>query len=260
MNRLEGKVAIVTGGARGQGAAHARRIVEEGGRVVVTDVLVDDGKASVEALGGERAVFVRHDASDETQWAGVVDAATRNFGGVDVLVNNAGIHHITPIEEETLDGLRALVDVNLVGVFLGIQAVIEPMRRRGGGSIVNISSLAGLEGFWGHGAYGATKWAVRGLSKTAAIELGPSGIRVNSIHPGVIDTPMLPPGAGAAAATIPLQRIGAPADVADLVVYLASDESSFVSGAEIAIDCGSGAGAFNTIRASASGGTGRATT
>jgi 3alpha(or 20beta)-hydroxysteroid dehydrogenase len=252
MNRLEGKGAIVTGGARGQGAAHARRIVEEGGRVVVTDVRVDDGEASVAALGGgDRAVFVRHDVRDEAQWGDVVGAATNAFGGVDVLVNNAGIHHITLIEDETLDGLRALVDVNLVGVFLGIQAVIEPMRQRGGGSIVNISSLAGLEGFWGHGAYGATKWAVRGLSKTAAIELGPSGIRVNSIHPGVIDTPMLPPGAGAAAATIPLQRIGAPADVAELVVYLASDESSFVSGAEIAIDGGSGAGPFNPMRASA---------
>jgi 3alpha(or 20beta)-hydroxysteroid dehydrogenase len=253
MNRLEGKVAIVTGGARGHGAAQASRIVEEGGRVVVTDVLVDDGEACVAALGDDRAVFVRHDVSDASQWADVVATATTRFGGVDVLVNNAGVHHITLIEEETLDGLRKLVDVNLVGVFLGIQAVIEPMRVRGGGSIVNISSLAGLEGFGGHGAYGATKWAVRGLSKTAAIELGPSGIRVNSVHPGVIDTAMLPPGAAAAAANIPLQRIGAPGDVAELVVYLASDESSFVSGAEIAIDGGSGAGPFNPMRARGSG-------
>jgi 3alpha(or 20beta)-hydroxysteroid dehydrogenase len=242
--RLDGKVAVVTGGARGQGAAHAARIVGEGGRVVVTDVLVDEGEALASDLGADRAVFVSHDVASEDGWTAVVETATRVFGGLDVLVNNAGIHHIRPIEDETLDGLRQLVDVNLVGTFLGIRAVIAPMRARGGGSIVNISSLAGLEGVRGHGAYGATKWAVRGLTKTAALELGPSHIRVNSVHPGVIDTPMLPPGATAVGATIPLQRIGAATDVADLVVYLASDESSFVTGAEVAIDGGSGAGAF----------------
>jgi 3alpha(or 20beta)-hydroxysteroid dehydrogenase len=246
--RLAGKVAIVTGAARGQGAAEARRIVEEGGRVVLTDVLVDDGEATAAALG-ERATFVRHDVADEDAWVAVVAHASSTFGGVDVLVNNAGIHHVRAIEDETLDGLRRLLDVNLIGTFLGIRSVIAPMRERGGGSIVNISSLAGLEGVRGHGAYGATKWGVRGLTKTAAIELGPSGIRVNSIHPGVIDTPMLPPGASAAAADIPVQRIGAPTDVAELVVYLASDESSFVNGAEIAIDGGSGAGAFSRGRA-----------
>ena len=251
MDRLRGKVAIVTGAARGQGAEHARRIVEEGGRVVLTDVLADELRATADQLGAGVATHVVHDVADPAAWSRAVEQATTAFGGVDVLVNNAGIHHITAIEDETLDGLRRLIDVNLVGTFLGVQAVIGPMRARGGGSIVNISSLAGLEGFWGHGAYGATKWAVRGLTKTAAIELGPSAIRVNSIHPGVIDTPMLPAGAHAAAATIPLQRIGAPADIAELVVYLASDESSFVSGAEIAVDGGSGAGPFNALRASA---------
>lgn len=258
MDRLRGKVAIVTGAARGQGAAHARRIVEEGGRVVLSDVLDDELHGTARALGGDAAVAVVHDVADEAQWASVVETAADAFGGVDVLVNNAGIHHVSPIEDETLAGLRRLVDVNLVGTFLGIRAVIEPMRRRGRGSIVNISSLAGLQGFWGHGAYGATKWGVRGLTKTAAIELGPSGIRVNSIHPGVIDTPMLAAGtAERAAVNVPLQRFGAAADVAELVIYLASDESSFVSGAEIAVDGGSGAGPFSPTRAS---GAGRTTT
>lgn len=241
MERLTGKVAIVTGAARGQGAEEARRIVEEGGRVVLTDVLVDELRATADALG-DAATHVVHDVGDERAWTGVVEHAVERHGGVDVLVNNAAIHHVVPIEDETLDAFQRLLAVNLTGTFLGVRAVIEPMRRRRGGSIVNISSLAGLTGIWGHGAYSASKWGVRGLTKVAATELGPLGIRVNSIHPGPIDTAMLPPGGEKTAVDVPLQRIGTPADVADLVVFLASDESSYVTGAEITIDGGMGAG------------------
>ena len=241
MERLSGKVAIVTGAARGQGAAEARRIVEEGGRVVLTDVLADELRATTDGLG-DGATCLVHDVADEADWAEVVEHAVSHHGGVDVLVNNAAIHHVTPIEDETVAGFERILSVNLTGTFLGIRAVVGPMRERGGGSIVNISSTAGLTGIWGHGAYGASKWGVRGLTKAAALELGPIGIRVNSVHPGPIDTAMLPPGGERSAAELPLQRVGSPADVAELVVYLASDESTFVTGAEIAVDGGMMAG------------------
>ena len=241
MGRLSGKVAIVTGAARGQGAEEARRIVEEGGRVVLTDVLGDELLETTNAVGDAATALV-HDVADEDAWAAVVEHAVVTHGGVDVLVNNAAIHHVTPIEAETVAAFDRIVAVNLTGTFLGIRAVIEAMRQRGGGSIVNISSTAGLTGLWGHGAYGASKWGVRGLTKSAAIELGPLGIRVNSVHPGPIDTAMLPPGGEKSAADLPLQRIGTAADVADLVVYLASDESAFVTGAEITVDGGMSAG------------------
>jgi 3alpha(or 20beta)-hydroxysteroid dehydrogenase len=241
MERLSGKVAIVTGAARGQGAEEARRIVEEGGRVVLTDVLADELHATADALG-DAATCLVHDVADEGAWTAVVEHAVDRHGGVDALVNNAAIHRVTPIEDETLAGFQRMLSVNLTGTFLGIRAVVAPMRDRGGGSIVNVSSLAGMTGIWGHGAYGASKWGVRGLTKTAATELGPFGIRVNSIHPGPIDTAMLPPGGEKSVVDVPLQRIGTARDVAELVVYLASDESSFVSGAEITVDGGMGAG------------------
>jgi len=244
--RLEGKVAIVTGAARGQGEAEARLFVAEGARVVLTDVLADEVAAVASSLG-DAAVARAHDVSDEAAWAAVVDLATTRFGGVDVLVNNAAIHRIRPLLEETATDLRRILDVNLVGPILGMQAVVPAMQARRGGAIVNISSLAAHNGFWGHGAYGSTKWALRGVSRTAAVELGPLGIRVNSVYPGMVDTAMLPtagdPGTDAArTAHVPLGRVGQPGEIAEAVLFLASDASSYMSGAELVIDGGSLAG------------------
>ena len=244
--RLEGKVAVITGAARGQGEAEARLFVAEGARVVLTDVLADE-VAAVAASLGAAAVATVHDVADEGAWAAVVELATDRFGGVDVLVNNAAIHRIRPLLEETAPDLRRIMDVNLIGPVLGIQAVVPAMEARGGGAVVNISSLAAHGGFWGHGAYGSTKWALRGLSRTAAVELGPLGIRVNSVYPGMVDTAMLPPAGdpgtdAARTAHVPLGRVGQPAEIAEAVLFLASDASSYMTGAELVIDGGSLAG------------------
>jgi len=242
--RLAGKVAVVTGAARGQGEAEARLFAAEGAEVVLTDVL-EDRVAEVAADIGDAARWVRHDVSSEADWTGVVDRTLADFGRLDVLVNNAGIHHIRPLEDETLEAFERMVAVNLRGTFLGIKAAIAPMRAAGGGSIVNISSLAGLQGFYGHGVYGATKFGVTGLTKVAAIELGPSGIRVNSVHPGPIDTDMLPLRDGDVAGRFrdhPLGRVGSASEVAELVLFLASDASSYVTGAQMTVDGGLGAG------------------
>ena len=239
--RLDGKVAVVTGGARGQGEAEARLFASAGARVVVTDVLDDLGEAVVKEIG-DAARFVHHDVREESSWKEVVKVATGEFGRVDVLVNNAGILQTSRIEDQTLEGFEAIVRVNLYGVFNGMRAVIAPMRAAGGGSIVNISSAAGLRGVPGYGAYGATKWAVRGITKTAALELATDRIRVNSVHPGAVDTPMvaasnLQRGPGGLPSA-PLGRVGIPDDIANLVLFLASDASSYVTGAEFAIDGG----------------------
>lgn len=242
MGRLDGKVAIVTGAARGQGAAEARRFAGEGARVVLADVL-DDVKAVADELG-DHGHAVTLDVTDEAAWARVVQEVVQTFGRVDVLVNNAAIYRFgTPLVDLTLDAYRQVVEVNQIGVFLGMRAVAPGMTRGGGGSIVNISSLAGLSGQPGAVAYVASKFAVRGMTKVAALELGPAGIRVNSIHPGVIDTPMI---AGVVerfpVRRIPAQRVGVPDDVAELALFLASDESSFCSGAEFVVDGGHSAG------------------
>jgi 3alpha(or 20beta)-hydroxysteroid dehydrogenase len=244
--RLAGKVAVITGAARGQGEAEARLFAAEGAQVVVTDVLADEVAAVASSIGAA-AVAATHDVADEQAWAEVVALATGRFGGVDVLVNNAAIHRIRPLMEETSADLHRILDVNLVGAVLGMQAVVPALEARGGGSIVNISSLAAQSGFWGHGAYAAAKWGLRGVSRVAAVELGPLGIRVNSVYPGMIDTAMLPstgdPGTDAArTAHLPLGRVGLPDEVAETVLYLASDASSYVTGAEIVIDGGSLAG------------------
>jgi 3alpha(or 20beta)-hydroxysteroid dehydrogenase len=242
MGRLDGKVAIVTGAARGQGAAEARRFAGEGARVVLADVL-DDVKAVADELG-DHGYAVTLDVTDEAAWARVVEEVVGTFGRVDVLVNNAAIYRFgTPLVDLTLDAYRQVVEVNQIGVFLGMRAVAPGMTRGGGGSIVNISSLAGLSGQPGAVAYVASKFAVRGMTKVAALELGPAGIRVNSIHPGVIDTPMI---AGVVerfpVRHIPAQRVGVPDDVAEVALFLASDESSFCSGAEFVVDGGHSAG------------------
>jgi 3alpha(or 20beta)-hydroxysteroid dehydrogenase len=243
--RLQDRVAIITGAAQGQGAAEARLFVAEGASVVLTDVEDGLGRAVAAELG-ERARFVHHDVSSEDDWARVVAEATDAFGGIDVLVNNAAMHRLCPVRDEQLDSFLRVLAVNLGGVFLGIRSVVPSMEARGGGSIVNISSIAGLVGLEAHGAYGSAKWGVRWLTKVAALELGSVGIRVNSVHPGAIDTRMLPPdvdGLGDARfAGVPIPRAGRPEEVAELVLFLASTASSYLTGSEIAVDGGYVAG------------------
>ncbi|MDL4816231.1 glucose 1-dehydrogenase [Actinomadura opuntiae] len=239
--RLDGKVAIVTGAARGQGEAEARMLAAAGARVVLTDVLADEG-AAVAASIGDAARFVPHDVASADDWARVTAVAGEEFGGVDVLVNNAAIWRTAPVADETRENFEDILRINLIGPFLGIRAVVPAMRARGGGSIVNISSTAGLRGIRGHSAYGASKFGLRGLTLSAALDLGADGIRVNSVHPGVIDTPMIASigverGAGKAP-RVPLGRAGIPEDVAGLVLFLASDASAYITGAELAVDGG----------------------
>ncbi|GHG29645.1 glucose 1-dehydrogenase [Streptomyces filamentosus] len=238
---LTGKVALVTGAARGIGAAQARLFAALGARVVLTDVLEEEGRLAARELG-DSARFVRHDVTDEASWRAAAAVAADAFGRLDVLVNNAAIYTTSPIEDEDPARLDALLRVNLVGPFLGIRAVVPAMRAAGGGSIVNMSSQAGLQGIWGHGGYGAAKWGLRGLTKTAAIELGPDGIRVNSVHPGAIATGMTAHLGTTAHPAAPLGRVGEPEEVARLVAFLASDDSSYLTGAELAVDGGASAG------------------
>ncbi|MEB3979708.1 glucose 1-dehydrogenase [Mycobacterium sp. 663a-19] len=242
---LSGKVAIITGGARGQGAAEARLFASLGARVVVTDVLESEGR-EVAASIGAAARFVRHDVASPDGWADVVALACNEFGRLDVLVNNAAICIPKPIMDQHLDDFERQLRVNLLGPFLGIKAVVEPMKAAGGGSIVNVSSQSGLQGLAGYAAYGSSKWGLRGLTKVASIELGPCGIRVNTIYPGMIDTPMIGhldvrrgPGGHPGA---PLNRVGVPEEVASVAAFLASDGSSYVTGADIAVDGGASAG------------------
>ncbi|MEB3048242.1 glucose 1-dehydrogenase [Mycolicibacter sp. MYC123] len=242
---LTGKVALITGAARGQGAAEARLFASSGAQVVLTDVLEDDG-AAVAAEIGDAARFVRHDVTGPADWQRAVGVAVEEFGRLDVLVNNAAVCAVVPITEQSLDGLETMLRINLVGPFLGIQAVVEPMKAAGGGSIINVSSQAGLQGLAGYGAYGSSKWGLRGLTKVAAIELGPYAIRVNTVYPGMIDTPMIAhlgvqrgPGGHPGS---PLTRVGAPEEVAEVVAFLASDGSSYMTGADLAVDGGASAG------------------
>jgi 3alpha(or 20beta)-hydroxysteroid dehydrogenase len=238
VGRLDGKVAIISGGARGQGATEARRFVAEGARVVVADVLEADGRAVAASFGAD-AVFVRLDVTDASEWAAAVDACTATFGDPTVLVNNAGILGATPIRGGDAAEFRRILDVNLTGAYLGMRAVADAMIAAGGGSIVNVSSVAGLRGVAGMPAYSASKFGLRGLTKSAALELAPFGIRVNSVHPGGVATEMLATVDDAAFADRPIPRKATADEIANLVLFLASDESSFSTGSEFVADGGS---------------------
>ena len=238
---MQGKVVIITGAARGQGAREAVLFASVGARVVATDVRDELGQKVAASLG-EHGAYLHHDVTNAEDWQRVVAFAQQSYGRVDVLVNNAGIYSPGSIEDTSYDSLMTTIQVNQVGVFLGIQSVIAAMRAAGGGTIVNISSGAGLEGIAGIAAYSATKWAVRGLTKCAAKELADDGIRVNSVHPGLIDTPMLDHNSAemmdAYRAMVPLKSIGTTDDVANAVLFLASPAAKYITGAELAIDGG----------------------
>jgi 3alpha(or 20beta)-hydroxysteroid dehydrogenase len=238
--RLDGKVALVSGGARGMGAAHVRTLVAHGARVVFGDVLDGEGEAVARDVGAA-ARYLHLDVTQPDDWDRAVGLAVGEFGGVDILVNNAGIINVGLIEDYALSEWQRILDINLTGVFLGIKSVVAPMKRAGRGSIINISSIEGMAGTIACHGYTASKFAVRGLTKSAALELGPSGIRVNSIHPGLIKTPMtewVPDDIFQTA----LGRAAAPEEVSNLVVYLASDESSYSTGSEFVVDGGCTAG------------------
>jgi 3alpha(or 20beta)-hydroxysteroid dehydrogenase len=240
--RLDGKVAIVTGGAQGQGEAISRHFVAEGAKVVIADIAKEAGQALADDLGAD-AHYADHDVSDAASWARVVEDTNERFGPVNVLANNAGILRFGDIERQPADEVELIWRINQLGCFLGMQAVTRTMRKNGGGSIINASSVEGLAGMAGCTAYAATKWAIRGMTKCAAMELGPQGIRVNSIHPGMIDTPLTRVHGGDAAmefgaSKVPLRRVGHPEDIAPVYVFLASDESSYINGAEITVDGG----------------------
>lgn len=240
-NRFAGKVVVVSGGARGMGAAHVRRFVTEGASVVIGDVLKDDGGKLAAELG-DRARFTTLDVTDAARWRDVVAETEEAFGPIDVLVNNAGITRHGSVEDHSEADYRLVVDVNQIGVFLGMQAVVPSMRRAGRGSIVNVASAVGMIGAARSIAYAATKWAVRGMTKAAAMDLAPYNIRVNAVHPGAIRTPMIADlddaTLNAIAQRTPLRRVAEPEEVANMVVYLASDEASFCTGADFVVDGG----------------------
>ena len=244
--RLENKVALISGGARGMGAVEAKLFAQEGAKVVIGDMLAEEGRkveAEINEAGGE-CVFVPLDVADEKAWESAVNEAVSRYGKLDILVNNAGIYRASNVEDTTTDEGEQIMDVNATGVFLGLRSVIQAMRNAGGGSIINISSVAGLVGNRRTTAYNASKGAVRLLTKSTAIQYASEGIRCNSVHPGTIETPMTE---GFLADEeqrtdrmnrTPLGRLGRPEDVAYGALYLASDESSFVTGSELVIDGG----------------------
>ena len=243
MGRLDDKVAVVTGGAQGQGAATVRLFAAEGAKVVVADIADDPGKALADEVGG--AAYYRHlDVSSESDWESAVAEALSRLGKIDVLVNNAGILHFSELHKTSMEEYERVIRINQFGTFLGMRAVIEPMTEGGGGSIVNSSSIEGLGGMPLLIAYSASKFAIRGMTKVAAMELGPKRIRVNSVHPGMIDTGLIRGHVGGAEGMawggkkVALKRVGTPEDVAALYLFLASDESSFCTGAEFVCDGG----------------------
>ena len=244
MGILDGKVAIITGGARGQGAIEGRLFTDAGATAVLTDVLDEQGEQTAGELGCD---YLHHDVSSEADWDSVVAAVTDRHGHIDVLVNNAGIFQGAGMMATTADDFRRMMDINALGVFLGMQKVGATMGEQESGSIVNISSVAGLMGTPGSFAYSASKWAVRGMTKSAAKELGRRGVRVNSIHPGWIDTDMLAQlhdfhdesdRTARMLRSVPLGRVAEPDEVGKVVLFLASDDSSYCTGQEFTVDGG----------------------
>ena len=246
MGRLDGKVALITGGARGMGKSHVRHFVAEGAKVVFGDVLDEQGQAVADKLSPGDCRYVHHDVTSEAGWSAAVATATGTFGRLDILVNNAGVLAFGSIAEMPLAEFRRVIDINAIGCWLGMKSVIEPMRAAGGGSIVNISSIEGLTGAADSSAYAASKFAIRGMTKSAAQELGRFGIRVNSVHPGGIITRMVMETAGGMdpergeryVKALPLGRFGKSAEISPLVAFLASDESSYCTGSEFVADGG----------------------
>ena len=249
MGRLDGKVALITGAARGQGAAEARLFAAEGASVVLTDLRDKEGQVVAAELG-DRAIYRHHDVTSEADWSSVVADTIEAFGRVDALVNNAGIFLVKAMAETSLDEYLQVVTINQVGTFLGMQAVVPVMTAQRSGSIINISSVAGLRGGMGTIAYTASKFAVRGMTKVAAVELAAFGVRVNSVHPGLIDTPMMKEALEVLGAqlmdgllkTVPNGRFAEADDVAKIVLYLASDDSEYSTGSEFVVDGGMTAG------------------
>lgn len=243
MGLLTGKVAIVTGAASGQGAAEARRMAEEGACVTLADV--QSGSALAAELGAERAQFLALDVRSCENWTRVVEQTLARFGRLDILVNNAAVFHLATFEQTTDEIFDSIFEVNQRGAFYGMRAVLPALRQAGGGCILNISSTCGLRAVPGMWAYGSSKWAIRGMSRHAALELAPHNIRVNCVFPGTIDTPMLgalPQEARAGLATlVPIGRLGTPEEVANVVCFLASDQARYVTGAEIGVDGAMGA-------------------
>lgn len=242
MGRLDGKVALITGGARGQGAVEAALFAREGATVVITDVLEADGERTASEVGG---TFFAHDVGNEAAWTSVVSETVKKHGRIDVLLNNAGVFLGKRLVDTALDEFESLMRINATGVFLGMKAVAPVMKEQGHGSIVNISSVAGMVSSGGAFAYGASKWAVRGMTKTAAVELARSGVRVNSIHPGMIQTDMLDDVLADSETRrarmlqmVPLGRIAEPDDIANMALFLASDESRYATGSEFVVDGG----------------------
>ena len=246
MGRLDGKVALITGGARGMGKSHVRHFVAQGARVVFGDVLDDKGAALAAEFDEKSCRYIHHDVTSEAGWAAAVALAADAFGKLDVLVNNAGVLTFARIADMPLAEFRRVLEVNAVGCWLGMKAVIEPMKAAGGGSIINISSIEGFTGAAGLSAYSASKFAIRGMTKVAARELGQFGIRVNSVHPGGVITSMILSQAEAAdqmdpeafLKAMPLSRFAEPAEISRLVAFLASDESSYSTGSEFIADGG----------------------
>ena len=241
--RLDGKVALISGAARGIGEADARLFVAEGARVVLGDVLDEEGEKVASSLG-EAAHYLRLDVTDPSSWEAAVAQTVDRFGRLDVLVNNAGILRFGTIEDTSLEEYEAVVRVNQIGAFLGMKAALPALRAAGGGSIVNISSTAGLEGMHGMASYCSSKFAVRGMTKVAAIEFGGDDIRVNSVHPGGTRTALVTaagsdaPDAEEFEPPQPIKRIADPSEIAEMVLWLASDASSFCTGAEFVVDGG----------------------
>jgi 3alpha(or 20beta)-hydroxysteroid dehydrogenase len=252
--RLDGKVALITGSARGMGAAEATLLAAEGAKVVISDVLDAEGEALAKEIG-DSAIFVHLDVTQESEWTAAVEAATSNFGSLNVLINNAGIVRFVPLAMMDVEEFRLVTEVNQVGTFLGMKSVIPAMTAAGGGSIINISSMDGIQGSPTLCAYAATKFAIRGMTKVAALELAAQKIRVNSIHPGAVSTPMCETVPGVTreqleamiGQSVPLRRIGQPEEIAHMAVFLASDESSYCTGAEFVVDGGATCGTIAEV-------------